>query len=117
MAEGAVVTIYLERAVDVIDDDRPYDPLAPYARPQFYAHIVWLGGSMPNECEVRLSEYGDPMIRITPRQLDEDGDLYFPLESLETAIDKIRQRTEENRRAQAERVGVKLDIEGEAEEG
>ena len=117
MDDNITVTILIERVVDIIDGDRGYDPTAPYAKPTFYAHLQSLSGDVPGECELRLSSHGEEeWIRITPRQLDEDGDLYFPVEAIETAIDKIRKRTEANERAQAERVGVKLDIEGEGEE-
>jgi hypothetical protein len=117
MLDDCVITIYIERAVDVVDSDRAYDPMAPYARPEFYAHVLMLSGDIPSEFEVRLSRIGteNEMTRIVPRQLDETGELYFPTEALETAIDKIRERTAANERTQAERVGV--TVEGEAEEG
>jgi hypothetical protein len=112
--DDTTVTIFIERAVDLIDDRSTYDPLSPYAQAQFYAHVIYLRGDYPNECEVRLSSKGEEeMVRITPRQLDEDGDLYFPLEALETAIDNVRKRTEANDRAKSERAGT---IEGKGEE-
>lgn len=115
MDDNTQVWIYIERIVGLVDNRSAYDPSLNH--PEFYAHIVHLGGAMPCECEIRLStRAGEDMITITPRQLDEEGDLEFPVEALDAAIDQIRKRTEQNRNAQAERVGVKLDIEGEGSE-
>jgi hypothetical protein len=111
------ITIYLERIVDRVGD-YGYDPASPYAKPSFYAYIVYLPGDVPTEIEVRLSGGlggHEEMLTITPRQLNEQGDIYVPVSAIETAIDQIRTRTEENKRATSARVGVSLDIEGEAE--
>lgn len=121
MAEKDIdITIMLERAVDRIGDF-PYDPSAPYARPVFYAHIINLTEDVPTEIEVRLgtwynseSRENEESITITPRSLNEAGDIYLPLSAVEVAIDQIRNRTQENHRARAAQVAVPL--EGSAEE-
>lgn len=115
------INIYIERLVARVGDF-PYDPLL--ARPEFYAHIANLSEDVPSEVEIRIHNSWwdperrvyDPMIRITPRQLNEMGDINIPLAALEAAVHQIQLRTEENRRAQAAHVGVSLDIEGDAEE-
>lgn len=107
----ADVTIILERTIDRFGEYGGYDPAALYAKPAFYAHITELG-DIPTEFEVRLHEHSDgTMVSITPRQLNEMGDLYFPLDALEAAIKAIQQRTEANHRARAEQAGIG-DIEG-----
>lgn len=99
------VTIILERTVDRISEGYTYDPTAPYAKPKFYAHIMNDDSDVPTEFEVRV--YGsedDETLIITPRQLNEEGDLNFPWEALQLAVDQIQRRTEENLRAREAQV-------------
>jgi len=97
------VTIYLERIVDRVGDYH-FDPTEQYAGPQFYAYIAYLPGDVPSEVEVRLGGYtSQEMLTITPRQLNEQGDIHIPTDALLTAIQEIRKRTQESKRAIAER--------------
>lgn len=92
------VQIYLERVIDRHGDYGEYDPMTPIASPAFYAHIVNDGsGSIPCEAELRVTVTDDgdgypkrEAIVITPRQLDEDGDLIFGLDTLNEAIARIK---------------------------
>lgn len=115
----ADIIIMLERVIDRFGEYGGYDPSAQYARPTFYAHITQeAGGDMPTELEVRLSlSSGETMMTITPHQLNENGDLYFPLTALESAIEAIQNKKETNARARSEQVGVVLEgAEGSGEE-
>jgi hypothetical protein len=113
------INIYIERMVDRVGEFE-YDPTL--SRPEFYAHIVNLAEDVPSECELRIarswwdsenSTY-EPLVRIIPRQLNDQGEINIPLWALHKAIDQIQRRTLENERAQANRVGVSIDIEGKA---